>query len=706
MSDKAGYQYPSRVCHEINEEDRAAYAQGASFINARGYDVLSVQHEYGIFGGQAGEYLLDCLREVKIPVVLTLHTVLRDPDSAQRRVMSELLQLSEKVVVMSEVASKRLLDVHDVKPGKIELVPHGIPRIDGISRQRIRQSLGIRGPMILTFGLLSPDKGLQYMVQAMPAILSECSHATYVVLGATHPNIKANGESYRESLVDQARELGVSEHVQFIDRFVSEEELCDYLGATDYYITPYLNPEQITSGTLAYAMGSGQPVLSTPYAYAEELLDDGRGVLVPFRDPDAISQTIVGLEQDTLAREQLSARAAEYSVQMLWQSVGARYGETFRQAKESSTRLLQALSAPAVPRSQKSLVAPVKWDHMLALSDDTGLLQHATYSVPNRFEGYCVDDNARALVLTSQLDSCGGSSAETDRLQTQALSFVHHSFDQSTGRFRNFMSYDRRWLEDKGSEDSHGRSMWGLGCVISRSRNQGRRHLAREIFDRAALAVSATTSPRTWAYAILGAAEYLTAEPDDVKTEGLVRLLANRLSGLFNVTARGNWAWFEDRLAYANARLSQALMVAGDILKDKRLVETGLDSLHWLARIQTTNDGVFAPIGVRGFGQGETREWFDQQPLEAAGMVSASALAHSLTGDRVWKTEVERSLGWFLGDNMLGIPVFDARTGGCFDGLHEDGVNQNQGAESTLSYLTAAVEYKQFVQEPRHLAVI
>lgn len=704
MSDRADYVYPERVSHEIADCDRAAYGLAAEHINRHGYDVLSVQHEYGIFGGQAGCYLMNLVREAKMPIVTTLHTVLREPSPAQRAVMDELLQLSERVVVMSERAVAFLVDVHDVSPDKIDLIPHGIPDIKAGKGQELRSKLGIDGPMILTFGLLSPDKGIQYVIEAMPRIIWDHPGATYVVVGATHPHVRASsGEVYRESLATLAKDLGVAAHVRFVDRFVATEELVDYLAAMDIYVTPYLNAKQITSGTLAYAVGAGKAVISTPYWYAEELLADGRGMLVPFRDANAIAAAVLALEREPETRLDMGRKAAEFGKQMLWPEVGKSYLASFARAKsDSSERLRKLTQGPILAVQAPEALPDLRLDHLFDLSDDTGILQHATFTVPNRSEGYCVDDNARALLFTAYLDS---GRSDVALLQSRYLGFVLDAFNPASGRFRNFMSYGREWLEEAGSEDSHGRSLWALGAIVNRCKDRGRREVAKALFERGASALFATTSPRTWAYGVLAADEYLQAFPHEYSIQVLKQTMASRLWRQYEINQSDEWPWFEQSLTYANARLSQALIVAGEAVENRGMLEAGLESLSWLMGVQTGPGGVFAPIGTNGFyARSAERAYFDQQPVEASASVSACLSASRITGNPMWLDGARRAFRWFLGENMLGQPLYDRSTGGCQDGLHEKRVNRNQGAESTLSFQCALAELRDAAVRPAPVA--
>jgi glycosyltransferase involved in cell wall biosynthesis len=690
------YTYPSRVRFEIAESDLAAYRRAADFLNVNNVDVVCVQHEYGIFGGKSGSYLMTLLRELRMPIVTTLHTIVSEPSPTQRQVMDELTRLSERIVVMSEHGAALLRKVHCVPGSKIDLIPHGIPGAPHALHSKDR--LGVEGrSVILTFGLLSPDKGIEHVIDALPAILARHPEALYIVLGATHPRVKEQrGETYRLSLETRALRLRVDSSLIFHDRFVSASELAEFLSAADVYVTPYLNAEQTTSGTLAYAVGSGKAVVSTPYQYARELLAEGRGVLVPSRDPQAIADAVVDLLGDDAKRTAIETRAAAYGRAMVWPAVARRYAETFeRSLSEHANRLRTVFQAKTVDKRPAVLPEP-NLDHVVRLSDTTGILQHASFSVPRYGDGYCLDDNARALLLVTGIEEAGAEDAQSVRaLATRYLAFVSHAFNQDRGRFRNLMSYSRRWLEECGSEDSHGRALWALGTVVGRTGEFGRQSLSASLFQHALPAVDRFTSPRAWAYTLLGIDGYLRAFQGDGEVRLARQTLAERLLDLHGRTSSLAWPWFEERLTYCNARLSQALIVSGQRMDREDMASVGLRSLEWLSSLQSSDDGHFAPIGSNGFYvRGEAKAAFDQQPVEACAMVSACLDAHRVTGQASWGQRARYAFDWFLGHNVLQEPLYDPSTGGCRDGLHTDRPNQNQGAESTLSFLLALLEMR------------
>ncbi len=689
------HSYPPRVQFEITEPDLISYRRAADFLNVSGVDVLSLQHEYGIFGGKAGSHVLTLLRELRMPIVTTLHTILEAPNVRQRRVMDELADLSSRLVVMTEEGAALLHEVHLVPRSRIDLIPHGIPSLPEGDR---KHQLGVAGKsVLLTFGLLSPDKGIEHVIDALPAILERHPETVYIVLGATHPHVKERaGEIYRLGLVTRAARLGVEANVIFHDRFVSNAELTEFLAAADIYVTPYLNMEQSTSGTLAYAVGSGRAVISTPYRHARELLADNRGILVPRADAAAIAREVNGLLGDDAKRRSLGERAAAYGVAQLWPSVAHAYLESFERACAEHKQQDRARHQ-AQTRAARVLELPdVNFEHLGLLTDHTGILQHADFSVPSYEEGYCLDDNARALLLMALAEDSGTDDPKLVRaLSSRYLAFVSHAFEPRGRRFRNFMSYTRQWEDDVGSDDCHGRAIWALGTVVGRSSDPGRQSLAGWLFQAGLPSVLELSSPRAWAYALLGIAEYLRAFWGASQVQAVQATIANRLLDLFRRSSSHDWPWFEDRLTYCNARLPQALIATSEWLGDKEMQDVGVRALEWLIELQTTEDAYFAPIGSNGFYvRGSSKARFDQQPVEVGSTVSACLDAGRITGDARWLSHARQAFDWFLGQNELQRPIYDPATGACHDGLHPDRVNANQGAESTLSFLLALFEMR------------
>jgi hypothetical protein len=632
-----------------------------------------------------------------MPIVTTLHTVVANPTPSQRAVMDELCALSERLVVMSNRGADLLRRVHNVPQPKLEVIHHGVPALPDCAESK--EKLGLEGKrVLLTFGLLSPDKGIEYVIDALPEIKAHCADVLYIVLGATHPHVKEqHGEGYRLMLEARGQSLGVDSHLRFHDRFVSHAELVQFLAAADIYVTPYLNEEQITSGTLAYAVGAGKAVVSTPYRYAEEILANGRGRVVPARSSKALAAEISELLENDRAKAGLERRALEFGSGMQWPVIATAYLQCFARARESFSDRAAAVPLARGPQDKPRALPELSLDHLRAMTDDTGLLQHAVHAIPRYEDGYCLDDNARALLLMASLEDARAEAPSRIRsLSARYLAFVRHAFEPESGRFRNFMSYTRRWTERCGSEDSHGRALWALGVVGARTGDSGRRAVATELFENALPAASDFTSPRAWAYSLLGVAEYVQSQGHDGRVGSVGRELAGHLLERFRSSAHREWPWCEDRLTYCNARLSEALLLSGQWIGDETMITTGLRSLDWLATIQTTDDGLFAPIGSDGFfHRGGSKAGFDQQPVEACGAVAACLLSYRITGDEKWRTRAQQAFNWFLGKNQLDQWVYVPATGGCRDGLHADRPNENQGAESTLSFLMALLDMRQ-----------
>jgi glycosyltransferase involved in cell wall biosynthesis len=689
-----GYEYPPEVRFQIAEQDLNSYRRAADFLNFSDVDVVSLQHEFGIYGGPAGGHILAFMRDLRRPVVTTLHTVLPEPSVAQRRVMNQLVELSTRLVVMTERSQSMLREVYKVPEKKIDHIVHGIPDRPFADPNFYKDQFGVEGKFVaLTFGLLSPNKGIECVLQALPQVIREVPNFMYIILGATHPSlVRSEGETYRISLERMAKELGIQKHVSFYNRFVELRELTDFIGAADLYITPYLNPAQAVSGTLAYSFGCGQAVISTPYWHAEELLDNGRGVLVPFADSQSLAREMIALLRDDPRRHAMRKRAYLLGREMVWSHVAGLYLNSFQEARRSRSRVPKPLAVRTL--EEQPLAMPrLNLDHLGRMTDSTGILQHACYSIPNHHEGYCTDDNARALMLTVLLEELGQDSRELHQAASTYAAFLNYAFDQETGRFRNFMSYDRQWLEPDGSDDSQGRAIWALGTCIGRSQRRSLQSWAVQLFERALPACAETTSPRTWALGLIGIHEYFRRLSGDRLVNQVRETLTNKLIDLYENSATDDWPWFEDVASYNNARLSQALILSGRWGGINRALEIGLLSLRWLAERQLSPSGRFRPIGCNGFcRRGEPAAEYDQQPIEAHAMISASIEACNADDDPFWQDQAHFAFDWFLGRNDLGQPLYDTSTGGCHDGLQENRVNENQGAESTLAFLLSLVE--------------
>ncbi|MBN1863622.1 MAG: glycosyltransferase family 4 protein [Victivallales bacterium] len=689
-----GYSYAPEVRFEINAPDIENYQRAADFLNLADVDILCVQHEFGIYGGQAGSHLLALLRKVRMPVVTTLHTILRDPDDEQRKVFCEILGLSGRVVVMSETGACFLDEIYGATD-KVDIIPHGIPDSPFVDPNFYKDNFGVEGrPVLLTFGLLSPNKGIEHVIEALPRICEKFPDVVYIVLGATHPNIiREQGETYRLSLERIAKSRGVARNVIFHNRYVSVAELKEFIGAADIYITPYMNEAQITSGTLAYCFGMGKAVVSTPYWHAKDLLSCERGRLVPFGSSEEIADNVIDLLSDEIKRHAMRKNAYRMGREMIWSNVAHLYISSFEHARRGYTSSRRPNTALGLDYGKQANLPPWRFDHLVNMTDTIGMFQHATFTIPDFSHGYCTDDNARALILMVLLKELGEEFEQMPRLMSSYASFIGNAFNNDNGRFVNFMSFSREWLEEKGSEDSHARAIWALGTCVGRSKDRAMRAWAARLLELALPAVGRFRSPRAMAMAVIGLHEYLRTLSGDRLANTLRESLSMKLLKMLTENSRDDWFWIEDIVSYDNAKIPHALISTGRWTSNSEMLEAGLKSLRWLVSNQTAPTGHFAPIGSSGFWErGSEPARFDQQPVEAQATINACAEAYGNTGDEFWLLEARKAFDWFLGCNELGLSLYDASTGGCHDGLHIDRVNQNEGAESTLSFLLSLAE--------------
>ncbi len=664
------YSYPPRVRFELAEGDPSSYDDAADFLNFSNVDLVCLQHEYGIFGGPAGSHILRLLRRLKMPVVTTLHTVLREPDATQRVVMDEIAVLSDRLIVMSEHSAQLLQEVFSVPAEKIDVIPHGVPDLPFGDPNYYKDSSGTEGmAVLLTLGLLSPNKGIERVIEALPRIVNAHPEAMYMVVGATHPHIRRReGDQYKLQLQALARKLGVERHLIFHNRFVSPEEMAQFVGSADIYITPYRYEAQAVSGTLAYALGAGKAIISTPYWHAAELLAEGRGVLVPFEDSGAIATAAIELLDNDVARHAMRKRAYLYARDTVWNKVAESYMSTFVRARSDRMQVPRVAFSDLNAVRTLDRLPSFKLDHLYRMTDHTGLLQHAVFSVPNYGEGYATDDNARALIVAMLMEELGMTAlSESANLASRYLAFLWHALNPANGRFRNFLSYERQWLEAAGSEDSHGRALWGLGTVLGRSKSEDLRGMAGRLFESALPAILSFRSPRAMAFAALGLNEYLNGFPGDRAAMQTMDELSHRLLDIYASNQTPEWHWFEDVLAYSNARLPQALIACAVRTSDKVMLAAGLESLDWVVTMQRCETkGHFVPIGSQGFHRkGGDRARFDQQPVEAGATVSACLQAFRATADNRWLKDAWSAFNWFLGDNDLQIVLYDPALAGA-----------------------------------------
>lgn len=685
-----GYDYPEIVKIEIRAEMIKDYKRAADYINISAADIVIIQHEFGIFGGEAGSYLIELLEALKKPVITTLHTILDKPAPEYSYVMKQLINNSEKLVVMSHRGRQMLHDIYNVPFDKAVYLPHGIPDIPFIDPNYYKDEFGLEGKYtILTFGLLSPGKGIENMIKAMARIVDKFPNAVYIVLGATHPHIKRRyGEQYRNELIRLAKDLNVQENVIFINKFVEFEELCKWIALADVYVTPYLNRQQIVSGTLSYAVGAGKAVVSTPYWYAEELLAEQRGILVECKDDKGLAEAVCKLLSDDVYRHRIRKNAYLFGRNMTWNKVGLEYIKLADEVVRSRSENPKPLRKSKRLYDQRPDELPeINLQHLLVLTDRVGIWQHAKYATPWRKYGYCTDDVSRGLVFTAMYWLLYEDEKILPIIHTY-LSFIYDAFNAEKRRFRNFLSHDLKWLDEIGTEDTYGRTLWGLGSIIANAPNYSILALANRLFLEALPSAFDLKTLRAIAYTLLGIHYYLKRFNVDTEVRRIRKILAEKLLAAYKSNMDKDWIWCEDILTYANARVPQALIVSGQWIPDNTMIQIGLDSLKWLLEVQTGENGQLSLIGNKGWWKkGGKRARFDQQPIDAVALVQACIDAYNVTGEDLWIREARRCFEWFLGRNDLNLPMYDFITGGCRDGLGSSNVNENQGAESTLSWL-------------------
>ena len=683
-----GYDYPDRVKFVVRDNVQSDYLRAAEFLNINQVEAVILQHEYGIFGGTCGAHIFHLLQNLRMPVIATLHTVLSDPSTEEKSVLGELGRLCEYLIVMTNRGKEFLQDIYGLPAQNIQVIPHGIPDVPFVDSCFYKDQFGVENrKVILTFGLLGPDKGVEYMILAMPEIIKEHPDAVYVILGATHPHIiRSMGEKYRHELQQLVQRMGLARHVMFHNRFVDLEMLVQFITAADVYVTPYLKKEQIVSGTLSYALGAGKAVVSTPYWHAQELLQDERGIIVPAKNSEALAQAVIGLLSNDARRNSMRKRAYQHTRPMVWKEVARSYLQLLQKSIDRHVHKPRPYRVK-IKHQQLDSLPEINLNHLGVLTDDTGILQHAFFSVPNPAHGYTLDDNARALIAASRHYRLRHDQHMVP-LMKRYLAFMINAFDARRGCFRNLMSYDRRWLEDEGSEDAHGRALWGLGVAINSVSDRSMRDMMCCLFIDSIGRTERFQYPRAWAFGLIGMHHYLKVFGGDATVRKVREQLAEKLYQLFLGNAGADWPWFEDILTYANARLPHALVLAGADIRNDKMVDLGLEVLNWLLKQQTAEAGHISVIGNEGWMTRDgVRARFAQQPIEVMGLTEACADTYRITKERRWLREARRCFEWFMGKNDLNIPVYNYENGGCHDGLESNGVNENMGAESTLSWL-------------------
>ncbi len=686
-----GYPYSKEVSFAIRERYREDYRRAADYINLSPIDVVNLQHEYGIFGGgEEGSYILYLLGKLKKPVVTTLHTITENPLPSYKKTLQKVCSYSTKLIVLADKAVQILQDVYGVPEQKIEMIHHGVHDVPFLDPFYYKGQFNAEGrPVILTFGLLHANKGLEYVIEALPGVVEKFPDVIFIILGATHPEIKKKyGEKYRHSLQKMVSDYKISRNVVFHNHFVSLEQLKQFLLAADIYITPYLGKEQISSGTLAFALSAGKAIISTPYHYANDLLGDERGILVPFEDSKAIAEKLILLIEDDNLRNRLRKNAYEYGRQMVWGEVANAYMNAFEQALYDYGDLMVVDPAEANFLSEPIVLPEVNLRQLQMLTDDTGLFHHAVYTIPDRSHGYSTDDNARALAVAVMNWNLFRDEAILPLLNNY-LSFLNNAFDPETGNIRSHLSFNREWSEERTSEETHGRAIWALGHAVAYPPTEAVLGFSVRLFKQLIESTHKFKSPRAWSYIIIGALRYLERFGGETQMHKAVTRFSRRLFNQFSKKASEEWPWCENTVTYDNPRLPEALIAAGQYLDKQEMIDRGLETLEWLIEIQTDKVGGHPSfIGDQEwYMNGKEKSRFDQRPLEASAIIGACHQAYLTTGDSVWRERMEWAFNWYFGNNDVRQPLYDFSTGGCFDGLQPAGINENQGGESVVSFL-------------------
>ncbi len=692
------YKYPPEVKKVIRQDHQRDYIDAAKYINFSDASVAILEHEFGIFGGNDGVYILPLLHRLEVPFIATFHTVLKDPTYTQKSIVQEIGKNADKVVVMSKRAVRFLKEIYNIPGKKIVLIEHGVPEYTRMSREEAKEKFGLTDKkVLLTFGLLSRNKGIETVINALPEVVKNHPDVLYIVLGATHPGVlRQSGEEYRNYLIRLTKSLGLENNVYFNNEFVTEDKLFKYLFASDIYITPYLNEAQITSGTLSYAVGAGCAVVSTPYWHAQELLDDGRGRLFDFKNSEQLSEILNELLGNKEILDEIRFNAYEYGLKIRWPRIGKQYLELVTDLKGIGERVKK----PTVHPVDLRVLPKFDLTHVRRLTDDTGIVQHAKYGVPNLKEGYCLDDNARALLMALMAYRQNKNKVALDLIPIY-LSYIHY-MQRENGNFRNFLSFSRQYLDEYGSEDSFGRTIWALGYLLMYPPNDSFKQIGREIFFNSYQHFDRLKSIRGAANTIIGISYYLKEEPGNDAMIQTLQKLTGILTESYHKHADKDWQWFEDIMTYDNAILPLALFASYENTGDRDVYDIAMKTARFLES-KTLNTGFLVPVGNNGWlKKGGRKPDFDQQSIDVMAMVLMYYQMFQVTGNRGDIEKMFLSYLWFLGENSLRMPLFDHETKGCCDGLEEQGVNRNQGAESTLAYWISHLTVLR-AQEKEHL---
>lgn len=679
------YNYSPKILDTIAADSIKDYVAMAEYINARKeIKLVNIQHEFGIFGGQWGDYLIPFLQVLKKPAATTLHSVLPNPDDFLRDVVRNICDHSRVVIVMNTLSQDILIKEYDIPPAKIAVIPHGIPQVTFEPSIISKNTIGLKDKIVLsTFGLLNQGKGIEYAIRALPPIVRKYPNIIYLVIGETHPVIQKNeGEKYRNFLQKEVGRLGLQKNVKFYNKYLTLNEITTYLKATDIYISTALDKQQSVSGTLSYALGCGRPVIATASSYARFLVEKDRGILVRFRSANDVTAAIKKLLKDEKLLKSMSESAYSATRSMIWPNVARSYFTLFQ--KEAQ-----------IGKAEKKL-PQIKFDYVIRLTDDFGMLHHSRYARPQKRFGYSLDDNARALIVTTKYYAASQESYIL-KLMRNYLSFMKFN-QKKNGQFARLVSGSK--IRDlRHDEDVLGRAVWALGYFLSADiQDKKMNDVANEMFKKSLGNADEITSPRAIAFTIIGLYHYFKKHPNK-HIERLIKSLADKQLALYKESATDDWHWFEDMLTYSNSRLPESLYYAYGVTKNKKYLTVAEKTLKFLHDI-TFERQYYSPIGQAGwFIRNKKRSYYDQQPEDTSSMVETKVAAFAITNNKKYAKDAYKAFQWFLGRNHLDLMVYDEATGGCHDGLGQHALNLNQGAESTLSYLLARLSIGEIEKE-------
>lgn len=670
------YNYPKKVIIELDKEDIEDYIQSAKRINENPeIKIVCVQHEFGIFGGKEGSYLIPFLETLKKPVVVTFHSIPPEPDKMKKKIVRAIFSRASAIIVMADKAIEILKNDYEVPKKKIYVIPHGIPSVEYTEdNTAIKERLNLRDKIVLcTFGLLSKGKGIEYMIKALPPLVKKYPQLVYLVIGETHPVVRMReGEKYRNYLMNLVKKLDLKEYVKFYNKFVDLPELLDYLAASDIYICTNIEKKQITSGTLSYAMGCGKAVISTPILHAEELLAHDRGMIVQLKKPKSYTKAIEKILSDAEFKKNLERYAYAYSRAMTWPNVAYNYLRVFNKIKKLREEITEKFPE-------------IKLSHLQNLTDDFGIIQFSKHSIPDKSTGYTSDDNARALIFSSLHNRLFNDepSLNLSRIYLRFLEMAQ----KEDGSFKN-NHRNQEEITEKYSDDAFGRVIWALGYTINKSGNQELKSKSLQIFNRALKNIRNLQSLRAKAFTLIGLSHYYENNKD-ARIASTIKKLADELVESYTEESSKGWEWFESSLTYSNSKLPEALFYAYKAVNNEKYLEVAQKSLGFLSDLVFI-DGELSPIGQNGwYRRNGERAFFDQQPVEVSSIVQAYLTAYKITKDKDYYNKAIIAFNWFMGKNHLKQMLYDETTGGCHDGLGAHTLNMNQGAESTLSYLMA-----------------